>query len=147
MNHKIISVDTAYLLHKSFKVIQLVFVNEQGLPEAIVFEDRNKSAHYFIALDVCGNALGTGRWRITNEGVKLERFAVLPAYRNKGLGRDLLKFALNDIKRRFGTGVLVYLNAQLEALNLYSRQGFLPVGLRFLEANIVHQKMAQIIHV
>ena len=61
MNHKIISVDTAYLLHKSFKVIQLVFVNEQGLPEAIVFEYRNKSAHYFIALDVCGNALGNGR--------------------------------------------------------------------------------------
>ena len=147
MNYKVVSVDSAYLLRKSFEIIQFVFVNEQGLPEAIVFEDRNKSAHYFVALDVCGNALGTARWRITNEGVKLERFAVLPAYRNKGLGRDLLKSLLNDIRSRFGSGVLVYLNAQLEALNLYSRQGFLPVGSRFLEANIVHQKMAQILYV
>ncbi len=143
MNHKIISVDSAYLLRKSFKVIQLVFVIEQGLPEAIVFDDRNQSAHYFVAIDVDGNALGTARWRITYEGVKLERFAVLPAYRNKGLGRDLLKSILNDIRSRFGSGVLVYLNAQLEALNLYGRQGFLPVGSRFLEANIVHQKMAR----
>ena len=42
MNHNIISVDTAYLLHKSFKVIQLVFVNEQGLPKAIVFDEQNQ---------------------------------------------------------------------------------------------------------
>ena len=69
MNHKIISVDSAYLLRKSFKVIQLVFVIEQGLPEAIVFDDRNQSAHYFVAIDVDGNALGTARWRIYYEGV------------------------------------------------------------------------------
>tara|TARA_B100000575_G_scaffold279547_1_gene268041 strand:- start:187 stop:624 length:438 start_codon:yes stop_codon:yes gene_type:complete len=143
MNHNIISVDSADLLRKTFEVLQLVFVNEQGLSEAVVYDDPNKSAHYFVAIDAEGNAMGTARWRVTSEGVKLERFAVLPAYRNKGLGRDLLKSICNDIRSRFSTGVLVYLNAQLEAVNLYSRQGFLPVGSRFLEANKFHQKMAQ----
>ena len=145
MNHKIVSVDTAYLLRKSFEITQFVFVNEQGISEGIVHDDPNKSSHYFVAIDEEDNAIGTARWRVTSEGVKLERFAVLPAYRNKGLGRDLLIFILNDIRSRFSSGVLVYLNAQLEAVNLYGRQGFLPVGSRFIEANIVHQKMAQIL--
>ena len=143
MNHEIVPVDSAYLLRKSFEVRQLVFVNEQGLSEVIVHEDPNKSAHYFVAIDVDGNALGTARWRITSEGVKLERFAVLQAYRNNGLGRDLLKSILNDIKSKFGSEVLVYLNAQLKAVNLYGHQGFLPVGPRFIEADIIHQKMAR----
>ena len=139
MNHKIVSVDSADLLRKSFK-LHNCFVNEQGISEDIVNEDPNKSSHYFVAIDVENNALGTARWRVTSEGVKLERFAVLPAYRNKGLGRDLLIYILNDIRSRFSSGVLVYLNAQLEAVNLYGRQGFLPVGSRFIEANIIHQR-------
>ena len=143
MNHNIISVDSADLLRKTFEVLQLVFVNEQGLSEAVVHDDPNKSAHYFVAIDAEGNAMGTARWRVTSEGVKLERFAVLPAYRNKGLGRDLLKSICNDIRSRFSTGVLVYLNAQLEAMTLYAHQGFLPIGPRFIEADITHQRMAQ----
>ena len=99
--------------------------------------------HYFVAVDEEGNALGTARWRKTSQGVKLERFAVLPIYRNKGLGADLLRSILVDIKSKFGSGVIVYLNAQLEAINLYAHQGFLPVGPRFIEADIMHQRMSQ----
>ena len=143
MNHKILAADSAVLLHKSYEIRQRVFVNEQGVPEAIVHEDAERSAHYFVAIDEEGNALGTARWRKTAQGVKLERFAVLPAHRNKGLGTDLLRSILVDIKSKFGSGVLVYLNAQLEAITLYTDQGFLPVGQTFIEADITHQRMSQ----
>jgi len=143
MSHKIIAADSDVLLHKSYEIRQHVFVNEQGVPEAIVHEDAESLAHYFVALDEEGNALGTARWRKTSQGVKLERFAVLPVYRNKGLGADLLRSILLDIKSKFGSGVLVYLNAQLEAINLYAHQGFLPIGPRFIEADIMHQRMSQ----
>ena len=106
MNHKILAADSAVLLHKSYEIRQRVFVNEQGVPEAIVHEDAERSAHYFVAIDEEGNALGTARWRKTAQGVKLERFAVLPAHRNKGLGADLLRSILVDIKSKFGSGVL-----------------------------------------
>ena len=33
--------------------------------------------------------------------------------------------------------------AQLEAMTLYAHQGFLPIGPRFIEADITHQRMAQ----
>jgi|TARA_B110000259_G_scaffold77800_1_gene91205 predicted GNAT family N-acyltransferase len=143
MNHKILAADSAVLLYKSYEIRQRVFVNEQGVPEAIVHEDAERSAHYFVAIDEEGNALGTARWRKTAQGVKLERFAVLPAHRNKGLGADLLRSILVDIKSKFGSGVLVYLNAQLEAITLYTDQGFLPVGQTFIEADITHQRMSQ----
>ena len=143
MKYKVLEADSDYLLRKSYEVRQLVFVNEQGVSESIVHEDPDRSAHYFVAIDVEVNALGTARWRKTSEGVKLERFAVLPAYRNKGLGGDLLKSILGDVKSKFGSGVLVYLNAQLEAMTLYAHQGFLPIGPRFIEADITHQRMAQ----
>ena len=143
MNHKILEADSALLLSKSYIVRQLVFVDEQSIPEAIVHEDAERLAHYFVAIDVKGDALGTARWRKTSQGIKLERFAVLPAHRNKGLGGDLLRSILVDIKNKFGSGVLVYLNAQLEAINLYAYQGFLPVGPRFIEADIMHQRMSQ----
>jgi predicted GNAT family N-acyltransferase len=143
MNHKILAADSAVLLYKSYEIRQRVFVNEQGVPEAIVHEDAERSAHYFVAIDEEGNALGTARWRKTAQGVKLERFAVLPAHRNKGLGADLLRSILVDIKSKFGSGVLVYLNAQLEAITLYTDQGFLRVGQTFIEADITHQRMSQ----
>ena len=143
MNHKILAADSAVLLHKSYEIRQRVFVNEQGVPEAIVHEDAERSAHYFVAIDEEGNALGTARWRKTAQGVKLERFAVLPVHRNKGLGVYLLRSILVDIKSKFGSGVLVYLNAQLEAITLYADQGFLPVGQTFIEADITHQRMSQ----
>ena len=143
MNHKIVAADSAVLLYKSYEIRQRVFVNEQGVPEAIVHEDAERSAHYFVAIDEEGNALGTARWRKTAQGVKLERFAVLPAHRNKGLGADLLRSILVDIKSKFGSGVLVYLNAQLEAITLYTDQGFLRVGQTFIEADITHQRMSQ----
>ena len=143
MNHKIVAADSAVLLYKSYEIRQRVFVNEQGVPEAIVHEDAERSAYYFVAIDEEGNALGTARWRKTAQGVKLERFAVLPAHRNKGLGADLLRSILVDIKSKFGSGVLVYLNAQLEAITLYADQGFLLVGQTFIEADITHQRMSQ----
>jgi predicted GNAT family N-acyltransferase len=115
---------------------QNVFVIEQNCPEDIEWEFEDESTHY-IALEN-GEALGTARWRTTDNGIKLERFAVLKEHRNKEVGKALLLRLLTDTNP---FGKKRYLHAQLPAKNFYQRHGFKPEGEHFWEADIEHVKM------
>ncbi|HQF27851.1 MAG TPA: GNAT family N-acetyltransferase, partial [Bacteroidia bacterium] len=81
---------------------------------------------------------GTARWRVTDNGVKLERFAVLPAFRNCGVGSTLVNAVLKDV---LPLQKMIYLHSQVSAMNLYAKAGFEPEGELFYEANIPHYKM------
>ena len=83
-------------------------------------------------------AIGTARWRRTEKGVKLERFAILAAYRGNKYGELLLSKVIEDATN---AGDYLYLHAQLKAVNFYGRQGFKKVGPQFEECNIWHYKM------
>jgi predicted GNAT family N-acyltransferase len=85
-----------------------------------------------------GVPCGAARWRQTANGIKLERFAVLPEYRGRGVGAHLLEAVLADVPR---SAKKIYLNAQLSAMDFYLRFGFKSVGERFEEAGITHQQM------
>ena len=69
--------------------------------------------------------------------MKLERFAVLNDYRSIGIGTMMTKFIINQLKN----SKLIYLNAQESAISFYEKMGFKPIGPRFKEVNIEHQKM------
>lgn len=92
---------------------------------------------HFLA-KVGEKAVGTARLRKTENGVKLERFAVLLEARKSGAGRVLVRACLERLPP--GTR-LVYLHAQEHALGFYEKAGFRPVGERFFEAGIPHFKM------
>jgi GNAT superfamily N-acetyltransferase len=92
--------------------------------------------HYLAFLD--DNAIATARWRETESGIKLERFAVLPQFRNRGVGARLLKTVLQDVA---GSGKTIYLHSQLRAVPFYERNGFHKIGPQFSEAQIAHFKM------
>jgi predicted GNAT family N-acyltransferase len=114
-----------------------VFVVEQQVSrqeEYDAFEE--SSIHYLVFVDEV--PVGTARWRITKDGIKLERFAVLSEYRNSGAGTAVLKQVLNDVKP---LEKKIYLNAQITAVNFYLKEGFETEGDEFLEANIRHYKM------
>jgi predicted GNAT family N-acyltransferase len=113
-----------------------VFVIGQNCPEELEWENEEESTHYLALLD--GEPMGTARWRETEKGIKLERFAVLAVARNKGIGSALVQALTQELGT---TGKLLYLHAQLEAAPLYAKFGFKPKGENFWEAGIEHVKM------
>jgi predicted GNAT family N-acyltransferase len=113
-----------------------VFVIGQNCPEELEWEHEEESTHYLALLD--GEPMGTARWRETEKGIKLERFAVLAVARNKGIGSALVQALTQELS---SSGKLLYLHAQLEAAPLYAKFGFKPKGENFWEAGIEHVKM------
>ncbi|MBT4728306.1 MAG: GNAT family N-acetyltransferase [Bacteroidetes bacterium] len=113
-----------------------VFIEEQKVPVDIEYEFEEESSHYLAFFE--DEAIATARYRLTEEGVKLERFATLEEFRNKGIGAAILNKILHDIRKK---DKLIYLNAQEFAVPFYEKHGFLVVGDMFMEANIKHFRM------
>lgn len=124
-------------LEKAFDIRRRVFVEEQRVDEREEYDEFESVSQHYIALynDI---AVGVARWRRTPNGIKLERFAVLPEYRSKGVGSRLVKKVLEDLPQNIS---YVYLHAQLTAIGLYRKFGFKEEGEQFSEANILHYKM------
>ncbi|WP_299702085.1 GNAT family N-acetyltransferase [uncultured Pontibacter sp.] len=126
-------------VNTAFRIREQVFVLEQQVPrdaENDVFE--STASHYVATCE--GVPCGAARWRVTDQGIKLERFAVLQDYRNRNVGAELLKLVLEDVQAKHA-GSKVYLNAQLPAVNFYKRHGFVAEGDMFTECDIQHFKM------
>jgi predicted GNAT family N-acyltransferase len=118
-----------------------VFVMGQNVPaELEVDEFENEAIHYLAFLN--NTPVGAARWRITNDGVKLERFAVLNEFRGRGIGSAMVEKILSDIKRDPEAGDMeIYLHAQIDAIPLYRKFGFVKYGNMFDEAGLMHYAM------
>lgn len=138
---KICQADTEDLLEKAFKIRREVFVVEQQVATEEEFDEFEPTSRHFVALSDDGDPVGAARWRKTQNGVKLERFAVKSSARRQGIGASLVKVVLDDIIRQEGAGVYLYLHAQLPAVPLYQKFGFEVEGDQFLECNIWHYLM------
>ncbi len=136
MSIEIIKIVSDGDLQLAWAIRKQVFVIEQQVDEAEEFEFEEESTH-FLAIQE-GKPVGTARWRRTNNGIKLERFAILEAYRSRGVGSALVQSILSDLPIEGGK---VYLHAQITAMGLYSKHGFSAIGDEFEEANIKHYKM------
>ena len=112
-----------------------VFIEEQGVPREIEWDGRDGDARHVIA-EVDGGAVGCGR---ILPGGRIGRLAVLPPWRDRGVGRALLD-ALLDLARQDGLPD-VHLHAQSAAIAFYQRAGFHPRGEPFDEAGIAHVDM------
>ncbi|HVS92603.1 MAG TPA: GNAT family N-acetyltransferase [Mucilaginibacter sp.] len=125
-------------LEKVFAIRREVFVGEQNCPPELEWENEDVSHHFLVSVD--GEPAGASRWRKTDKGYKLERFAVLKKFRGHGVGQELVKFVLADLPV---DAQYVYLHAQVQAVTLYERFGFEKVGPEFEEAGIRHYKMVR----
>ncbi len=132
----VIKVRDEQKLDEVFAIRRKVFVEEQECPPELEWEHEEESNHFLAT--VCQIPAGACRWRQTEKGVKLERFAVLPQFRGMGVGRLLVKTVLTDLP---DDADYVYLHAQLSAIGLYEKSGFQKVGPQFEEAGIQHFKM------
>ena len=115
---------------------RIVFIQELNIPEHMEIDDNEDLATYVLA-KVEGKNVGTARWRETNSGIKLERFAVLNQYRSYGVGTAITKFILKQLDQ----SKIIYLNAQESAISFYEKLGFDSTGSMFDEVGIAHQKM------
>ncbi|MFW6358930.1 MAG: GNAT family N-acetyltransferase [Chroococcales cyanobacterium] len=123
------------------RIRQKVFQEEQGVSAELEFDGKDETAQHLLAyLDKI--AVGTLRIRrLDSESAKIERLAVLPEARGKGIGKALMKQALREIEEQgFHQAVL---NAQVYIQPLYETLGFEVVGDRFQEAGILHVKMVK----
>jgi predicted GNAT family N-acyltransferase len=137
-NIEVNKVNSEDVLEKVFNIRRIVFVDEQNCPPELEWENEDVSTHFLATIN--GEPVGACRWRKTDAGYKLERFAVLQAYRGRKVGQALVAAALADLP---ADANYIYLNAQLDAMGLYAKFGFVAEGDQFEEAGIQHFKMVK----
>ena len=117
----------------------LVFQVEQGVEPALDFDGQDETAEQIIAyLD--DQPVGTARIRYLDcETAKIERLAVLPIARGKGIGKQIMKKALDIAQQKNLQQVVIH--AQEYIKELHQQVGFQPEGEVFEEAGIPHVKM------
>ncbi|MES2377919.1 MAG: GNAT family N-acetyltransferase [Bacteroidota bacterium] len=125
-------------LEKVFAIRREVFVGEQNCPPELEWEHEDESTHFLATVN--GVPGGASRWRKTDNGYKLERFAVLKQFRGQGVAQELVRTVLADLP---ADADYIYLNAQILAVGLYEKFGFVAEGPQFEEAGIQHFKMVK----
>lgn len=141
---RVVTITTDAELQIAFEIRTVVFVDEQKVPmEEELDEFEEESTHLLAYYN--GEPCAACRWRFTENGVKLERFAVLKEYRGKQIGSALVTDCLKSIYEHPNYNKqTLYLNAQIDAMPLYAKFGFIPEGSMFLECDIQHMKMVKV---
>lgn len=114
-----------------------VFVEEQGFDVNDEFDGKDADAthgllfHHDQPVAVC-------RLRKTEQGIKLERMAVIRKHRQYGIGKCLMHKLMAHLGKSKDN---MYLYAQKNAVNFYKTFGFVTVGSLFKDAGADHYKM------
>ena len=129
-----------------------VFIQEQNVPVELEWDDLDEKAVHVLA-EVHFNdkkadakkvnskklAIGTARIIINNKQAHIGRMAVLPEWRSKGVGSEILLVCINEC-RKHGIKKIV-LNAQVYVIQFYQKAGFKISSDEFLDAGIAHKQM------
>ncbi|WP_370252231.1 GNAT family N-acetyltransferase [Nioella sp.] len=121
-----------------FAVRKAVFMGEQGVSEAEEWDGLDDACTHFLAASADGPA---GCARLLPKGyiAKVQRVAVMPAYRGTGLGRQIMQAVLDHARHEGFTTVI--LDSQTHALGFYEALGFIAHGPEFDDAGIPHRSM------
>lgn len=138
----------------AFAVRRAVFVDEQGVDEAIEYDDHDEpgaDAIHFVAYDE-GQAVGAARLRAADgehetrasdtapATAKAERVVVAADRRGEGWGREIMRVVEATAADR-GFDRLA-LHAQTRVREFYERLGYEAHGEEFVEAEIPHIAMS-----
>ena len=137
---RIVELRTLAERERAFAIRRAVFVQEQGVAEALEFDEHDAQARHLLALRD-GEPVGTLRVRWLDRGrtAKIERIAVLPEARGAKVGQALVEAALAAAKAE-GAEVAL-LHAQTIVQGFYVRLGFVAFGPEFIEDDILHVAM------
>jgi ElaA protein len=119
---------------------RIVFIEEQGISFEDEVDGKDPQAIHLLAMAE-GKPVGTARLLLSGEVGKIGRVAVLKEARGKGVGQALIRFAVEELRRRGAARAM--LGAQSYAVGFYESLGFSAFGPEFLDAGIPHREMVR----
>jgi len=115
-----------------------VFIEEQGVSEAEEMDGLDDDCHHYLLWDD-KTPIATLRVKPLDEIAKIQRVAVLKAYRGKGAGALLLQTVVRELPQDgFSKAVL---GSQVAAIPFYAKLGFAVYGPVYDDAGIDHRDM------
>jgi predicted GNAT family N-acyltransferase len=128
--------DWARLGQEASTIRRKVFIEEQGVPPELEWDEALDQVCLHVLARIDGQAVGTARLL---PDAHIGRMAVLPAFRRHRIGSALL-MALVQAARARGEPA-VELSAQTYVRAFYARHGFEAYGPLYDDAGIEHQMM------
>lgn len=133
-------------LFQALAIREIVFIEEQSVPESLERDDEDATAFHVLAMRG-GHAVGTGRLvelaqppaGDAGRWGRIGRMAVLQSARQHGVGTKLLAALEGEAARRQYDGIM--LHAQLSAMEFYKRHAYEAHGSVFEEAGMPHLEM------
>lgn len=132
---------TTQELYKIIRARVEVFVIEQDTPYQDLDNYDQKALHIWAEQD--GELLAY--CRIFDKGIKYSETSIGRALttanaRKKGLGKELISIAIENIEKLFKTSE-IRISAQDYLIKFYSDFGFIDTGKKYLEDNLPHTEM------
>ena len=123
-------------------VRRAVFIDEQGVSEEEEIDAFERESVHFVLYDD-DKPIAAGRFRTIDGVGKIERICVLPSYRGRGIGKQMMEVIEQYAKQHV---TKVKLNAQTHAEPFYKQLGYETVSDVFLDAGIPHVTMVKTIN-
>jgi predicted GNAT family N-acyltransferase len=124
---------------EAYVIRENVFIQEQGVPKDMELDGLDPAAKHALAYkgSLC---VGTARLvHLANHDAQIGRMAVLSTFRNRGIGKAILKHLIALAKAE---GVLaLVLHSQVSAMSFYTKLRFVAEGPIYEEAGIPHRNM------
>ena len=130
-----------------YSVRRRVFVEEQRVPAEIEMDENDQNATHILALGDESVPVGAARIVYVDGGKvgKIGRVCVLSEHRKKGIGRQVVMFAVEQIQKDVGVncGAIAKLGSQVHAVQFYKSMGFeLTDGDEYMDGGgIPHRDM------
>lgn len=127
-------------LTKAYLVRAMVFLEEQGRPYAVEFDENDQGALHVLG-EEHGEPIAASRIRFFEGYAKFERIAVRKSYRARGVGDGLVEFMISAAKKRGYDTCLVYASSHLTGF--FQKHGFASTGKDEREAGGLLKEMVR----
>ena len=112
-----------------------VFIEEQRVPPELEWDEFDESSTHILAYY---NKKAVGTARLLEDG-HIGRMAVLKPYRNRNIGKNMLKYLIRLAQEKSIKNI--ELSAQEHAVEFYKKYGFSIFGDVYMDAGIPHFDM------
>ena len=112
-----------------------VFIKEQKVPNDLEWDEYDESSVHILAYY---EEIPVGTARLLKDG-HIGRMSVLKPYRNRKIGKNMLKYILEIAKDKSLNNI--ELSAQEHAVDFYKKFGFTVTSNVYLDAGIPHYDM------